>query len=249
LVDLPADSPGVALVAKLAPRLDGDGLIKAKTPHRSAWRGLIIGRNTRQLIENELIRNLSLPSQLQDTSWIKPGAMACDTWSRGDTAITTDGIKKFIRLAAEKGWPCQLIDRNWYGKPNQAAADITRAVDTLDMTEIRRFAEEKCVRLWLWVHWQDLDRNEGYKQAFPLYKDWGIAGVTIGCMDRSDQEMVQWYEVIIHAAAESELLLSVDGAFKPTGLDRTFPNQQTAESPILKLSRKTPPFLNREIMP
>jgi alpha-glucosidase len=224
-----ATSPAVTLVAKLAPRLDGDGLVKASTPHRSAWRVLMIARQGVKLIESEIIRNLSTPSQIKDTSWIKPGMMAWDHWWTGDTVMTTEVIKEYIEFAASMGWPYQLIDWGWYAQTNKPEADITAPVDTLDLDEIRRYAREKNVRLWLWVHWADLNRNEAYTKAFPLYKEWGIAGVKIDFMDRDDHEMVDWCEKITRAAADHQLLVNFHGAFKPTGLDRTFPNQITRE--------------------
>ncbi|MEX0641517.1 MAG: glycoside hydrolase family 97 protein [Pirellulales bacterium] len=227
---LTADSPsGVTLVAKLAPRLDGQGLVKADTPHRSAWRVLMIGRWPGRLIESEIIRNLSTPSQLKDTSWIKPGMMAWDYQWTGGTNMTTDGIKEYIQLAAEMGWPYQLIDDGWYGDSNQPEADITKPIPALYMDEVRNFAKEKNVRLWLWLNWNDVERNEAYKKAFPLYQKWGIAGVKIDFMDRDDQEMVRWYEKITRAAAKHQLMVNFHGAMKPTGFDRTFPNQITRE--------------------
>jgi alpha-glucosidase len=220
---------GVTLVVKLAPRPDGEGLVSGSTPHRSPWRVLMIGRQPCQLIESEIVRNLSTPSQLKDTAWIKPGMMAWDHWWTGDTIMTTQVIKEYIQLAAEMGWPYQLIDWGWYGESNRPEADITKVVDTLDMEEVRRCAQEKNVRLWLWLHWTDVDRKDAYKKAFPLYKKWGIAGVKIDFMDRDDQEMVEWYEKITRAAAEDELMVNFHGAFKTSGFDRTFPNQLTRE--------------------
>ena len=60
--------------------------------------------------------------------------------------------------------------------------------------------------------------------AFPLYEKWGVAGVKIDFMDRDDQEMVNWYEEIARKAAEHHLVVDFHGAFKPTGLRRTYPN-------------------------
>ncbi|MEX0612948.1 MAG: glycoside hydrolase family 97 protein [Pirellulales bacterium] len=219
----------VTLTAKLAPRLDGEGLVKAKTPHRSPWRVLMIGRQPGQLIESEIIRNLSTPSSLPDTSWIKPGKMAWDHWWTGGTVMDTATMREYIGLAAEMGWPYQLIDWGWYGESNKPEADITRIVESLDMEEVRRFAHQKGVRLWLWLHWADVARGDAYKKAFPLYQQWGIAGVKIDFMDRDDQEMVQWYETITRAAAEHQLMVNFHGAFKTAGFDRTFPNQITRE--------------------
>ena len=222
-------STAVTLVTKLAPRPDGQGLVASETPHHSPWRVLMIGRRPGQLIESEIIRNLSTPNQLKDWSWVKPGMMAWDHWWTGGTVMDTATMKEYIQLAADMGWPYQLVDWGWYGESNKPEADITKAVDSLDMAEVRRFAQEKGVRLWLWLHWNDASRNDAYKVAFPLYREWGIAGVKIDFMDRDDQEMVQWYEKITRAAAEHQLMVNFHGAFKPSGFERTFPNQLTRE--------------------
>ena len=219
----------VTLHAKLPPRTDGQGLVLATTPRHSPWRVLIVGRQPGRLVESEIIRNLSTPSQLKDNSWVKPGMMAWDHWWTGDTVMDTATIKEYIQLAADMGWSYQLIDWGWYGDSNKPEADITKVVDSLDMEEVRRFAQEKGVRLWLWLHSADVNRNDAYKTAFPLYKEWGIAGVKIDFMDRDDQEMVQWYEKITRAAAENQLMVNFHGAFKPSGFERTFPNQLTRE--------------------
>lgn len=219
----------VTLSVKLAPRPDGEGLVRGKTPHHSSWRVLMIGRQPGRLIESEIIRNLSRPSELADTSWIQPGLMAWDHWWSGDTIMDTATIKEYIQFAADMGWHYQLIDWQWYGEPNKPDADITTVVDSLDMDEVRRFAAERGVRLWLWLHWTDVDRNDAYKKAFPLYEQWGVAGVKIDFMDRDDQETVNWYEKITAAAAEHQLMVNFHGAFKTSGFDRTYPNQVTRE--------------------
>jgi len=222
-------SPAVTLVAQLAPRLDGEGLVKADTPHHSSWRVLMIGRQPGRLIESEIIRNLSTPSKIADSSWVKPGMMAWDHWWSGDTIMDTATIKSYIQLAADMGWEYQLIDWQWYGEPNKPDADITKVIPALDMDEVRRFASERGVRLWLWLHSNDVDRDDAYKKAFALYEEWGIAGVKIDFMDRDDQEMVAWYEKITAAAAEHKLMVNFHGAFKTSGFDRTYPNQVTRE--------------------
>jgi alpha-glucosidase len=230
-----ASSGPVTLVAKLAPRLDGKGAVKSKLPVQSSWRVLMIGREPGRLIESEIVRNLSTPSKLDDASWIQPGMMAWDHWWTGDTIMDTATMKAYIQLAADMGWEYQLIDAGWYGdwpdygETQAVRSDITTVIDALDMDELRRFAKEKGVRLWVWLKWDDVDRDDAYKRAFPLYEQWGIAGVKIDYMDRDDQEMVNWYEKITKAAAECHLLVIFHGAFKMSGFDRTYPNQVTRE--------------------
>ncbi|HYK89926.1 MAG TPA: glycoside hydrolase family 97 protein [Acidobacteriota bacterium] len=226
----PAGSPqGVSLTARLAPRRDGEGLVKGQTPHNSPWRVLIIGQKPGELIESDLILNLSTPCQVADTSWIRPGKMAWDHWWSGDVKMDTATIKEYIQLAADMGWPYQLIDWQWYGQFNKPDSDITKVNPAVDMDEVRRFAREKGVRLWLWLYWTDADRNDAYEKAFALYEQWGMAGVKIDFMDSDNQEMVNWYEKISRAAAEHHLMVNFHGAFKTSGFNRTFPNQITRE--------------------
>lgn len=224
-----ARSKGVRLRARLAPRLDQNGLVKATGPHASPWRVLMVGRQPGRLIEGDLVLNLATPCQLADSSWIKPGLMAWDHWWSGDVQMDTPTIKQYIQLAAEMGWPYQLIDWQWYGQFNQTNSDITKVNPALDLDEVRRFAKEKGVRLWLWLYWTDAERNDAYQKAFALYEKWGIAGIKIDFMDRDDQELVNWYEKMTRAAADHHLMINFHGAFKPTGLNRTFPNQITRE--------------------
>jgi alpha-glucosidase len=143
--------------------------------------------------------------------------------------MDTATLKQYIQLAADMGWPYQLIDWHWYGEPKRADSDITKVDPAVDMDEVRRFAAERHVRLWLWLHWTDAERNEAYKKAFALYEKWGIAGVKIDFMDRDDQEMVNWYEKMTRAAADHHLMINFHGAYKPTGMIRTWPNQVTRE--------------------
>jgi alpha-glucosidase len=85
------------------------------------------------------------------------------------------------------------------------------------------------VRLWVWLYWTDAEQNDAYVKAFPLYEKWGFAGVKIDFMDRDDQVMVNWYDKMTRAAAASHLMINFHGAYKPTGMNRTWPNQITRE--------------------
>ena len=219
----------VVLTTKLAPRFDKQGLVSGSTPHATPWRVLIIGRKPGRLIESDLVLNLSTPCQLADPSWVRPGKMAWDHWWTGDVKMDTATLKEYIQLAADMGWPYQLIDWQWYGEFNKPNADITKVNPAVDMDEVRRFAKEKNVRLWVWLYWTDADRNDAYMKAFELYEKWGMAGVKIDFMDSDHQEMVNWYEKIAKAAAAHRLMVNFHGAFKTSGFNRTYPNQITRE--------------------
>jgi len=85
------------------------------------------------------------------------------------------------------------------------------------------------VRIWLWYHFNDFIDSAVYKRDFPMFEKWGIAGLKIDFIDRDDQWAVNWYEDVARTAAENHLLIDYHGAFKPSGLNRTWPNQITRE--------------------
>ncbi len=68
------------------------------------------------------------------------------------------------------------------------------------------------------------------KTAFPIYEKWDIEGVMLDFMDRDDQEMVNFLHEAVRLAAKHHLTVSLHGASKPTGLNRTYPNLLTTEA-------------------
>jgi alpha-glucosidase len=217
------NTTAVTLAARLSPRPDGQGLVKSTFPRHSPWRTFIIGRQPGRLIESDLVLNLSLPSVIADTSWIKPGIASWDWWSQ-ISGRGTAVYKDFIQFSSDMGWSYALLDAGWSNRTN-----IMQFSPSVNMDEVLAFAKEKNVRLWLWLHWTTADNNDAYLKAFPLYEKWGIAGVKIDFMNRDDQDMVNWYEKIAKFGAEHHLMINFHGAFKPTGMIRTYPNQITRE--------------------
>ncbi|HZR17625.1 MAG TPA: glycoside hydrolase family 97 protein [Verrucomicrobiae bacterium] len=213
----------VTLAARLAPRPDGQGLVKSAFPRQSPWRTFLIARQPAKLIESDLVLNLARPCVLHETSWIKPGIASWDWWSQM-TRPSTATFKENIEFSSEMGWAYTLLDAGW-----AKGDDILHTSSAVDMPELLRVGREKNVRLWLWAHWTSMDREDTYLKAFPLYEQWGVAGVKIDFMNRDDQEMVNWYEKIVKAAARHHLMVNYHGAFKPTGMNRTYPNQITRE--------------------
>ena len=139
------------------------------------------------------------------------------------------------RLLREQGIPYHSldgIDIAWYGGPIQpnGPTDITKAAPSIDMPELLRYAKEKGVRLRLWLHWKALKPQ--IDEAFAVYERWGIEGVMVDFMDRDDQEMVRFYHEMAGKAAKHHLTLTLHGAYKPTGMERTWPNVLTYEAAL-----------------
>lgn len=195
----------------------------------SSWRVIMVGHNPGKFIESEIVRSLNPDCALTNTTWIKPGMSAWDHWWSGEVKMEQDVIKEYIDFAAKEKWPYMLIDWTWYGPYCKPEACITSVAPQLNMPEIIQYAKSKNVDIWLWLRCEDANNNDQYKDAFPLYHQWGVKGVKIDFMDRDDQDMVNWYRRIIKATAENELMLDFHGAYKPDGIERTYPHMLTRE--------------------
>ncbi len=219
---------------RLTPRQDGNGVVVAKTPIQTPWRVVLLGKKPVDLINNSgIILNVSTPSQIADTDWIHPGTSSWDWWSESNRVINTDTFKSRVDLAHEMGWRYTTLDDPWYynsmfqRKPGQTV-DTTRGCDTIDLDEAFRYAKEKGVKVLVWMHYKDLITC-GREKTFKAYEKWGIAGVKIDYMDSDCQETVDWLLETVKIAAKYHLLVNYHGMYKPTGLERTWPNQITRE--------------------
>jgi alpha-glucosidase len=248
------------LRAELSPHVDQKGIaVQTTAPVTTPWRVLMIGDQPGRLVESNIVLNLNPPSKIADTSWIKAGKSAWDWWS-GEaapsvsfkTGMNTATMKHYIDFASASGFPYMLIDAGWAlanrkGPQDYAAvADITKIDPQIDMPELLRYAKEKNVRIWLWSHWTSVDKY--MEQAFPLFEQWGVAGVKIDFMNRDDQQMTAWYRRVAELAAQHHLMIDFHGAFKPDGLRRTYPNVVTREGVMgkeyLKWSARVSPTHN-----
>jgi alpha-glucosidase len=214
--------------------------VKATLPFASPWRVVMLAEDVGRLIESNLIFNLSDPCALKDTSWLKTGKTTFPWWNgyhlekvSFKPGLNTATMKHYIDFCAEAGIPYHSLDgiedTAWYGGPivPYKGADITKALPAIDLPEVIRYAREKGVRLRLWMHWEAAKAH--MDRAFPLYREWGIEGVMLDFMDRDDQEMNQFRLAVLKKAAENHLTVTLHGAPKPTGLERTYPHLLTSE--------------------
>jgi len=226
-----------ALVSKLSPsRTRMDQVVVGSTPKASPWRVFLIDDRPGGLIESSyLILNLSAPSALADTSWIKPGKAAWDWWSGSFASnvsfkpgMNTPTMEHYIDFAAEHHLEYMLVDAGWYPAKDYAHPEsILTYVPEVNVPEIIAYARQKGVKVLLWVYWSAMDKQ--MDEALDLYAKWGAAGVKVDFMDHDDQEMVNFYERLVRKAAEHHLVVDLHGAYKPTGLRRTYPNLLTRE--------------------
>ena len=258
--------PGI-LVSKLAPlpgRADGAKVL-GRAPHASPWRVLMVADDPGRLIESHLVFHLSDPPAIADTSWIKPGRTTFPWWNGYALdgvdfrpGVNTATMKHYVDFCAERGIEYHSLDGldiAWYGGPIHPAGptDVTRAAPSIDLPELLRHAKAKGVRLRAWVHWKALKPQ--MDAAFAQYEKWGIEAVMVDFMDRDDQEMVRSYHEMAAKAARHKLTLTFHGAYKPTGMERTWPNVLSYEAVLNQEYNKwqppgvrgTPPTHNLDV--
>ena len=226
---------GAALRVRLSPvpqraapvYASGAGLV-------TAWRVVMMGDRTGDMIASHLIGNLNPPPE-GDFGWVKPGKAAWDWWSGPLAGMKPDmaAYRRFIDFAAAAGLPYYLIDAGWaLGSTPDAwnarpETDITRAADGIDMPALVRYADQKGVGLMLWAHWDHVAQR--MDEVLDTYARWGIKGVKIDFMSRDDQDIVAFYQRVAAGTAKRHLLLDLHGAYVPAGLQRTYPNFITQE--------------------
>ncbi len=236
-----AGEPGT-LVSKLSPlpgREDGAKVV-GTAPFASPWRLLMIADDPGRLIESNLVFHLNGPSKIADPSWIRPGKTTFPWWNHYaldgvdfEPGVNTATMLHYIDFCGEYGIPYHSLDGldiAWYGGPihPNGPVDVTTAAPSIDLPALLARAKEKNVRLRLWMHWKALAPQ--LDEAFAAYEKWGIEGVMIDFMDRDDQEMVRWYHEVAEKAAQHHLTVTWHGAYKPTGMERTWPNVLTSEA-------------------
>lgn len=189
------------------------------------WRVCIITDDDRKLIESNLVYQLATPSKIEDTGWIKPGKVAWDWYNANNiygvdfkSGINTETYKYYIDFASTYGLDYIILDEGW----SRTSTNILESNPEIDVHELIRYGKTKNIGIILWMLWKPLDEN--LAEVLKTYNSWGVAGIKVDFMQRADQYMVNYYERVAAEAAKYKLLADFHGAFKPTGLGRTYPN-------------------------
>ena len=195
---------------------------KAKLP----WRIIVVARNDKELADNDMVYKLAAPSRMKDISWIRPGKVAWEWWNDWGISgvdfkvgINTPTYKHYIDFAAEQGIEYVVLDEGW-SDPKQG--DIMTTVPEIDLPELAEYARNKGVGLILWAVMNVLD--EQLEKACRYYAGMGIKGFKVDFLDRDDQKAVEMVYRIAETTAKYKLFVDFHGMYKPTGINRTFPN-------------------------
>ena len=193
------------------------------------WRLLGIAEKDGDLITNQLVWLLEKPSQVQDTSWIKPGKVAWDWWNALNiegvdfkSGVNTQTYKYYIDFAAKYGLQYIILDEGWY-----KLGDVLEVVPEINMEELTAYAKQKNVGVILWVVWKSFD--DKFDAALDQFQKWGIAGIKIDFMQRDDQKLINFYYKTCRETAKRHMLVDFHGGQSQVTMTRTWPNMISGE--------------------
>ena len=200
----------------------------AKVPGRTAfpWRTIIIATKDIELAQSDMTWRLARPADIRDWSWVKPGKVAWDWWNDWnlygvdfEAGVNNETYKYYIDFASEHGIEYVILDEGW---AVNRKADLMQVIPEIDLPMLCAYAKERNVGLILWAGYWAFNRD--MDAVCRHYSQMGIKGFKIDFMDRDDQPMVQFYTKAAETTAKYRLLADFHGAFKPAGLQRTYPN-------------------------
>ncbi len=193
------------------------------------WRVIGIADHDGDLLTNQIVYLLQRPSQFQDTSWIKPGKVAWDWWNDWNidgvdfpAGINTKTYEYYVDFAAKYGIPYIILDDGWYKLGN-----LLEVTPELNMQELVDYARKKNVGIILWASWKTLD--DQLIPALDQFEKWGVKGIKVDFMQRSDQIMIDYFYRVCREAAKRHMLVDFHGDQKPASMTRTWPNLINAE--------------------
>ena len=209
------------------------GVVKTRKPYIAEcsgkrtfpWRGVVIGGAT-DLANSCLVWNLADESRIKDTSWIKPGKVAWEWWNDWGlegvdfkAGINNETYKYYIDFASRYGIEYVILDEGWSVK---GEADLMKVVPEIDIKELVDYGKERGVGIILWAGYWAMQRD--IKGLCKHYSEMGVKGWKVDFLDRDDQEMVEFVYDLAEIAAKYHMLVDYHGVYKPTGLQRTYPN-------------------------
>lgn len=188
------------------------------------WRLIAVAEKDADLITNQLVYLLAKPSQVPDSSWIKPGKVAWDWYNANNiygvdfkSGIDTRTYKYYIDFASKYGIEYIILDEGWYKLGN-----VLEVAPQMNVEELVAYGKQKNVGIILWVVWKTLD--DQFEPAMNQFEKWGVKGIKVDFMQRDDQPVINFYHKVCRAAAQRHMLVDYHGAIRPATMTRTWPN-------------------------
>ena len=200
----------------------------AKSPgtRNFPWRVMIVSENDNALLNSDMVYKVAEPSRIADVSWIKPGKAIWDWWH--GTALTgvdfrsgmnTETFKHYVDFAAKNGLEYVLVDAGWAIDDDNILAGVRQG---MDFKELVSYGKQKGVDILSWMGYRAFHHD--MDNVAKHFSELGIKGFKIDFQDRDDQEITDYVYKAAEICAKYHLLIDFHGIFKPTGLQRTWPN-------------------------
>ena len=190
------------------------------------WRVVIISTADKQLTNSDMVYKLASPSRIGDITWIKPGRVAWEWWNNLNiygvdfkAGINNNTYKYYIDFASQQGIEYVILDEGWAVNKK---ADMMQIIPEINIQELVDYATDRNVGIILWAGYEALKKD--LENICRHYADMGVKGFKVDFFDRDDQEIVDFTYKAAETAARYNLLLDLHGIYKPTGLQRTYPN-------------------------
>jgi len=208
-----------------------ENAIPAGPGWKSAWRVLIIG-TLQDIVGSTLVTDVSEPSKLDTTSWIKPGPVAWVYWAFNHGSKDYQKVVEYVDLAKTMHWPYVLIDWEWDRMTNGGTIEDAVA-----------YARRQGIKPLLWYNSRDslhssvgldpygrLSTPEARRKEFAWLNKIGVYGVKVDFFEDDRQKEMAYYIDLLEEAANYHLMVDFHGATIPKGWERTYPNLMTMEA-------------------
>ena len=186
------------------------------------WRVIMVGSDLNTLVNSTILPNLCPPPDSLlfpngiKTSWIIPGRAVWRYLDGGPDGY--DGLKQFSKWAGELGFKYHIVEGVWHKWSME------------ERKEFVDYSKKQGVSIWFWEHSKDLRTPEKREEFFKMLNELGVAGAKIDFFDHEAKELIDLYEALRIEAAKYHILLDFHGANKPTGRQRTYPNELVREA-------------------
>lgn len=207
---------------------EGEALPQITLPWKSPWRVIVIG-SLADVVESTLVDDVSKPSVLENTDWVKPGVASWNYWSHNHGTKDFKTVCEFADLAAEMNWPYTLLDWEWDQMENGGnLEDALEYIHSLGVKPLMWYNSG----MFKWITSTPVDRmktHENRMEEFAKLKELGVYGVKIDFFLSEKQYMIDYYLDILEDAAQFNIMVYFHGCLVPRGWQRTYPHLMTYE--------------------
>lgn len=198
-------------------------------PWKSPWRVIVMGTLS-DIVESTLVDDVSTPSVIANTDWIKPGKASWNYWSNNHGTKDYQVVRQFADLASAMGWPYTLLDWEWDAMAN--GGNLIDALKYINSLGVKPLIWYNSGGEHTWVGATPKDRmltHENRVAEFRTLKELGIVGVKVDFFESEKQNMINYYLDILEDAAQFQMMVYFHGCLVPRGWQRTYPHLKTYE--------------------